>query len=140
VLLINRHKLFTRFFTLILLFSAYFTTAPISNVLVVKPTRRQGTNLSHQPPLSKYLDSPEGDLGRNVVMLPQRCWKSNYLSAGLMGRQLRELQVNPYCFWYFFFLNFCRFNMILNLHCMLLIYYRRIIPVLQLKWRLRDCA
>ncbi|XP_078171355.1 protein ROOT INITIATION DEFECTIVE 3-like [Carex rostrata] len=67
--------------------------APISNVLLVKPTR-QGTNLAHQLPLSKYVDSSEGDLGRNTVILPQPCWKPNFLSSGLMGRQLKELQEN----------------------------------------------
>lgn len=85
-------------FTLIISFSAYFTAAPVSNVLVVKPTR-QGTNLSHQPPLSKYVDSSEDDLGRNIVILPQPCWKPNYLSSSLMGRQLKELQVAHLLFW-----------------------------------------
>ncbi|KAJ4815815.1 hypothetical protein LUZ62_028381 [Rhynchospora pubera] len=67
--------------------------APINNVLVVKPTR-QATNLSHQPPLSKYVDSSEGDFGSNLVILPQPCWKPNYLRSGVMSHQLKELQEN----------------------------------------------
>ncbi|KAJ3693328.1 hypothetical protein LUZ60_008808 [Juncus effusus] len=67
--------------------------APINNVIIVKPARSV-TNLSHQKCLSKYMDSIEGDLGINVVILPQPCWKPNYLSSNLMTRHIKELEVN----------------------------------------------
>lgn len=90
----------------------FFATGPVNNVIIVRQQScsdsqvlqsRKRMHLSMPPPLNKYIDSTDGELESQAVIVPQPTREpldTGYCSSTVMKNQIKELQVSSVFIFY----------------------------------------